>query len=72
MGPPILEEATWCIMEIICPIVSLCVCVAVVLVPLKLQELLMNCNLPNEFLLPFDPRIKAGRILVSFANVLCV
>ncbi|XP_041800980.1 phosphatidylinositol 4,5-bisphosphate 3-kinase catalytic subunit gamma isoform isoform X2 [Chelmon rostratus] len=39
-------------------------------VPLKLQELLMNCNLPNEFLLPFDPRIKAGRILLDKCKVM--
>ncbi|MED6252247.1 hypothetical protein ATANTOWER_009056, partial [Ataeniobius toweri] len=31
--------------------------------PLKLQELLRKSNLPNEFLLPFDPRIKVGNIL---------
>ncbi|XP_070824548.1 phosphatidylinositol 4,5-bisphosphate 3-kinase catalytic subunit gamma isoform [Chaetodon trifascialis] len=38
--------------------------------PLKLQELLTNCNLPNEFLLPFDPRIKAGRILLDKCKVM--
>jgi len=43
--------------------VYLCLCVSSA--PLKLQELLRNSNLPNEFLLPFDPRIKAGWILVS-------
>lgn len=34
--------------------------------PLRLQDLLRNSQLPLEFLLPFDPRVKAGRILVSF------
>ncbi|RVE70207.1 hypothetical protein OJAV_G00062170 [Oryzias javanicus] len=38
--------------------------------PLKLQELLRNSNLPNEFLLPFDPRIKAGRILLENCKVM--
>lgn len=38
--------------------------------PLKLQELLRNSNLPNEFLLPFDPRIKAGRILLDKCKVM--
>ncbi|XP_042347657.1 phosphatidylinositol 4,5-bisphosphate 3-kinase catalytic subunit gamma isoform [Plectropomus leopardus] len=38
--------------------------------PLKLQELLKNCNLPNEFLIPFDPRIKAGRILLDKCKVM--
>ncbi|KAF1390879.1 hypothetical protein PFLUV_G00062680 [Perca fluviatilis] len=36
----------------------------------RLQELLRNCNLPNEFLLPFDPRIKAGRILLDKSKVM--
>ena len=30
----------------------------------KLQDLLRNSDLPSEFLVPFDPRIRAGRILV--------
>uniref|UniRef100_A0A8C3FZR0 phosphatidylinositol 3-kinase n=1 Tax=Cyclopterus lumpus TaxID=8103 RepID=A0A8C3FZR0_CYCLU len=38
--------------------------------PLKLQELLRNSNLPNEFLLPFDPRIKAGWILLDKCKVM--
>ncbi|CAK6955169.1 phosphatidylinositol 4%2C5-bisphosphate 3-kinase catalytic subunit gamma isoform [Scomber scombrus] len=38
--------------------------------PLKLQELLQNSNLPDEFLLPFDPRIKAGRILLDKCKVM--
>ncbi|XP_017266673.1 phosphatidylinositol 4,5-bisphosphate 3-kinase catalytic subunit gamma isoform [Kryptolebias marmoratus] len=38
--------------------------------PLKLQELLLRNNLPNEFLLPFDPRIKAGRILLDKCKVM--
>ncbi|XP_062248724.1 phosphatidylinositol 4,5-bisphosphate 3-kinase catalytic subunit gamma isoform isoform X1 [Platichthys flesus] len=38
--------------------------------PIKLQELLRNCNLPNEFLLPFDPRIKAGMILLDKCKVM--
>lgn len=36
--------------------------------PLKLQELLKTSNLPNEFLLPFDPRIKVGTILVGLVT----
>nr|XP_040050126.1 phosphatidylinositol 4,5-bisphosphate 3-kinase catalytic subunit gamma isoform [Gasterosteus aculeatus aculeatus] len=38
--------------------------------PLKLRELLKQSNLPNEFLLPFDPRIKAGRILLDKCKVM--
>ncbi|KAM8829410.1 phosphatidylinositol 4,5-bisphosphate 3-kinase catalytic subunit gamma isoform [Synchiropus picturatus] len=38
--------------------------------PLRLQELLRNCNLPKEFLLPFDPRIKAGTILLEKCKVM--
>ncbi|XP_034074370.1 phosphatidylinositol 4,5-bisphosphate 3-kinase catalytic subunit gamma isoform [Gymnodraco acuticeps] len=38
--------------------------------PLRLQELLRNSNLPNEFLLPYDPRIKAGRILLDKCKVM--
>eukprot|EP00064_Thunnus_orientalis_P002533 superscaffoldBa00000189_g2540 len=38
--------------------------------PLKLQELLRNSNLPDEFLLPFDPRIKVGRILLDKCKVM--
>ncbi|XP_045912998.1 phosphatidylinositol 4,5-bisphosphate 3-kinase catalytic subunit gamma isoform [Micropterus dolomieu] len=38
--------------------------------PLKLQELLRDCYLPNEFLLPFDPRIKVGRILLDKCKVM--
>ncbi|XP_024915462.1 phosphatidylinositol 4,5-bisphosphate 3-kinase catalytic subunit gamma isoform isoform X1 [Cynoglossus semilaevis] len=37
---------------------------------LKLQELLRNCSLPDEFLLPFDPRVKAGRILIDKCKVM--
>lgn len=37
--------------------------------PLRLQELLRNSNLPNEFLLPFDPRIKVGLILVGLVTM---
>ncbi|XP_019108796.2 phosphatidylinositol 4,5-bisphosphate 3-kinase catalytic subunit gamma isoform isoform X1 [Larimichthys crocea] len=37
---------------------------------LRLQELLRSCNLPNEFLLPFDPRIKAGVILLDKCKVM--
>nr|XP_046253413.1 phosphatidylinositol 4,5-bisphosphate 3-kinase catalytic subunit gamma isoform [Scatophagus argus]XP_046253414.1 phosphatidylinositol 4,5-bisphosphate 3-kinase catalytic subunit gamma isoform [Scatophagus argus] len=37
---------------------------------LRLQDLLRNSNLPNEFLLPFDPRIKAGRILLDKCKVM--
>ncbi|XP_023812142.1 phosphatidylinositol 4,5-bisphosphate 3-kinase catalytic subunit gamma isoform [Oryzias latipes] len=38
--------------------------------PLKLQELLRNSNLPNEFVLPFDPRVKAGKILLENCKVM--
>ncbi|KAM6924701.1 phosphatidylinositol 4,5-bisphosphate 3-kinase catalytic subunit gamma isoform [Xenentodon cancila] len=38
--------------------------------PLQLQELLRNSNLPNEFLLPLDPRIKVGRILLEKCKVM--
>ncbi|KAM8864105.1 phosphatidylinositol 4,5-bisphosphate 3-kinase catalytic subunit gamma isoform [Spinachia spinachia] len=38
--------------------------------PLKLRELLKQSNLPKEFLLPFDPRIKAGRILLDKCKVM--
>ncbi|XP_040009152.1 phosphatidylinositol 4,5-bisphosphate 3-kinase catalytic subunit gamma isoform [Xiphias gladius] len=38
--------------------------------PLRLQELLRNCNLPNEFLLPFDPRVKVGTILLDKCKVM--
>ncbi|KAG7519418.1 phosphatidylinositol 4,5-bisphosphate 3-kinase catalytic subunit gamma isoform-like [Solea senegalensis] len=37
---------------------------------LRLQELLRNCDLPNEFLLPFDPRIKVGMILLDKCKVM--
>lgn len=41
--------------------------------PLKVQELLSKCNLPADFLVPFDPRIRAGRIMVRFVYVyVCV
>ncbi|GAA6223722.1 phosphatidylinositol 4,5-bisphosphate 3-kinase catalytic subunit gamma isoform-like [Lates japonicus] len=38
--------------------------------PLRLQELLRDCNLPNEFLLPFDPRVKVGRVLLDKCKVM--
>uniref|UniRef100_UPI0037E7FBF8 phosphatidylinositol 4,5-bisphosphate 3-kinase catalytic subunit gamma isoform n=1 Tax=Semicossyphus pulcher TaxID=241346 RepID=UPI0037E7FBF8 len=38
--------------------------------PLKVQELLRSCNLPNEFLLPLDPRIKVGNILLEKCKVM--
>ncbi|XP_069564436.1 phosphatidylinositol 4,5-bisphosphate 3-kinase catalytic subunit gamma isoform [Brachyistius frenatus] len=38
--------------------------------PLRLQDLLRNSNLPDEFLLPFDPRIKVGRILLDKCKVM--
>uniref|UniRef100_A0A671WRH6 phosphatidylinositol 3-kinase n=1 Tax=Sparus aurata TaxID=8175 RepID=A0A671WRH6_SPAAU len=38
--------------------------------PLRLQEYLRICNLPNEFLLPFDPRVKAGMILLDKCKVM--
>uniref|UniRef100_A0A8C5EQK4 phosphatidylinositol 3-kinase n=1 Tax=Gouania willdenowi TaxID=441366 RepID=A0A8C5EQK4_GOUWI len=36
----------------------------------KLQELLRQVRLPAEFLLPFDPRIKAGTILIDKCKVM--
>ncbi|XP_041860991.1 phosphatidylinositol 4,5-bisphosphate 3-kinase catalytic subunit gamma isoform isoform X2 [Melanotaenia boesemani] len=38
--------------------------------PLTLQKLLRNNNLPNEFLLPFDPRVKVGGILLDKCKVM--
>uniref|UniRef100_A0A3B5BLF0 phosphatidylinositol 3-kinase n=1 Tax=Stegastes partitus TaxID=144197 RepID=A0A3B5BLF0_9TELE len=38
--------------------------------PLRLQELLRTSKLPDQFLLPFDPRIKAGRILLDKCKVM--
>uniref|UniRef100_A0A674NP13 phosphatidylinositol 3-kinase n=1 Tax=Takifugu rubripes TaxID=31033 RepID=A0A674NP13_TAKRU len=40
------------------------------IVILLLQELLRNSQLPHEFLLPFDPRVKAGRILLDKCKVM--
>ncbi|XP_020493853.2 phosphatidylinositol 4,5-bisphosphate 3-kinase catalytic subunit gamma isoform [Labrus bergylta] len=37
---------------------------------LKVQELLRDCDLPNEFLLPLDPRIKVGNILLDTCKVM--
>ncbi|KAF7656720.1 hypothetical protein LDENG_00037260 [Lucifuga dentata] len=37
---------------------------------LQLQQLLRNHHLPNEFLLPFDPRIKCGQILLDKCKVM--
>lgn len=39
-----------------------CMCLSA---PQKLQELLEECNLPSDFLVPFDPRVRAGSIIVS-------
>uniref|UniRef100_A0A8D3E6F0 phosphatidylinositol 3-kinase n=1 Tax=Scophthalmus maximus TaxID=52904 RepID=A0A8D3E6F0_SCOMX len=36
----------------------------------QIRKLLRNCNLPNEFLLPFDPRIKVGVILLDKCKVM--
>ncbi|KAM3872175.1 phosphatidylinositol 4,5-bisphosphate 3-kinase catalytic subunit gamma isoform [Diretmus argenteus] len=36
----------------------------------RLQEQLMNSNLPNEFLVPFDPRIRVGKILLERCKVM--
>lgn len=38
--------------------------------PVKLQEFLRNSNLPNEFLLPFDPRVRAGKLQVEKCKVM--
>uniref|UniRef100_A0A672J0H7 phosphatidylinositol 3-kinase n=1 Tax=Salarias fasciatus TaxID=181472 RepID=A0A672J0H7_SALFA len=38
--------------------------------PIKLQEFLRNSKLPSEFLLPFDPRIRAGKIQVEKCKVM--
>uniref|UniRef100_A0A673LAF2 phosphatidylinositol 3-kinase n=1 Tax=Sinocyclocheilus rhinocerous TaxID=307959 RepID=A0A673LAF2_9TELE len=39
-----------------------CMCVSA---PQKLQELLEECNLPSDFQVPFDPRVRAGSIIVN-------
>ncbi|CAB1329654.1 unnamed protein product [Coregonus sp. 'balchen'] len=36
----------------------------------RLQELLRTCNLPSDFHVPFDPRIRAGRILLDRCKVM--
>uniref|UniRef100_A0A665VWB8 phosphatidylinositol 3-kinase n=1 Tax=Echeneis naucrates TaxID=173247 RepID=A0A665VWB8_ECHNA len=38
--------------------------------PIRLQELLKNSALPEEFLLPFDPRVKVGGILLDKCKVM--
>ncbi|CAG6021036.1 unnamed protein product [Menidia menidia] len=38
--------------------------------PLRLRELLSQKKLPTEFLLPFDPRVKAGGILLDKCKVM--
>lgn len=37
---------------------------------LRVQELLRSCNLPSDFLVPFDPRVRAGRILLDKCKVM--
>ncbi|XP_056155912.1 phosphatidylinositol 4,5-bisphosphate 3-kinase catalytic subunit gamma isoform [Lampris incognitus] len=37
---------------------------------ITLRELLENCSLPSEFLVPFDPRVKAGKILLDRCKVM--
>ncbi|XP_041080817.1 phosphatidylinositol 4,5-bisphosphate 3-kinase catalytic subunit gamma isoform-like [Polyodon spathula] len=37
---------------------------------LKLQEMLLNISLPKDFLIPYDPRIRAGEILVEKCKVM--
>ncbi|XP_061621847.1 phosphatidylinositol 4,5-bisphosphate 3-kinase catalytic subunit gamma isoform isoform X1 [Phyllopteryx taeniolatus] len=37
---------------------------------LRLQEILKDCPLPNEFLLPLDPRVKVGQILLEKCKVM--
>lgn len=54
----------------ICLTVALCFCVD--LAAQKLQEFLKNCKLPSKFLLPFNPRVFAGKILVSLADAQCL
>uniref|UniRef100_A0A3B4B565 Uncharacterized protein n=1 Tax=Periophthalmus magnuspinnatus TaxID=409849 RepID=A0A3B4B565_9GOBI len=38
---------------------TLCVCSSA---PLRLREFLQNSDLPHEFVLPFDPRVKVGNL----------
>uniref|UniRef100_A0A672SKZ0 Si:rp71-17i16.5 n=1 Tax=Sinocyclocheilus grahami TaxID=75366 RepID=A0A672SKZ0_SINGR len=33
--------------------------------PQKLQELLEECNLPSDFQVPFDPRVRAGKLCAT-------
>lgn len=35
----------------------------------KLQEILQEYSFPPEFQVPFDPRVRAGVILVSFTQL---
>ncbi|XP_043934659.1 phosphatidylinositol 4,5-bisphosphate 3-kinase catalytic subunit gamma isoform-like isoform X2 [Protopterus annectens] len=37
---------------------------------LQLQELLKNVNLPEEFIVPYNPRIRAGKILLDKCKVM--
>ncbi|XP_028680556.2 LOW QUALITY PROTEIN: phosphatidylinositol 4,5-bisphosphate 3-kinase catalytic subunit gamma isoform [Erpetoichthys calabaricus] len=37
---------------------------------LKLQEMLQNADIPQEFLVPYDPRIKAGKLVVERCKVM--
>ncbi|XP_039627638.1 phosphatidylinositol 4,5-bisphosphate 3-kinase catalytic subunit gamma isoform isoform X2 [Polypterus senegalus] len=37
---------------------------------LKLQEMLQNADIPQEFLMPYDPRIKAGKLVVERCKVM--
>ncbi|XP_073678770.1 phosphatidylinositol 4,5-bisphosphate 3-kinase catalytic subunit gamma isoform [Garra rufa] len=38
--------------------------------PQKLQELLEECNLPSDFQVPFDPRVRAGSIILKDCKVM--
>ncbi|XP_067303388.1 phosphatidylinositol 4,5-bisphosphate 3-kinase catalytic subunit gamma isoform [Pseudorasbora parva] len=38
--------------------------------PQKLQELLEECNLPTDFQVPFDPRVRAGSIILKDCKVM--
>ncbi|KAJ8016533.1 hypothetical protein DPEC_G00008230 [Dallia pectoralis] len=37
---------------------------------LRLQDLLRTCNLPSDFQVPFDPRIRAGEILLDRCKIM--
>ncbi|KAJ0036434.1 hypothetical protein NQD34_005111 [Periophthalmus magnuspinnatus] len=38
--------------------------------PLRLREFLQNSDLPHEFVLPFDPRVKVGNVILEKCKVM--